>query len=273
MDGMVLTEENYFGKEASRAYMSVSQLKSFMRCEAAALAELNGEYEPERGRALLLGSYVDEMLTGTKESQEKFIEENRAELFKKNGDPYADVVQADETIALALKQPLIVEYLSGEKQKVFVGEIAGVPFKGKLDIYRENERIVDLKYVASHRSPNLFENVVDYWNYTLQGAAYVELVRQKTGKVLPFYLILITKEKPAHFAVVKLEQFDMDIELDKVKPAIPRYQAIKNGEIPPERCEAYSCNYCTETIVLTEPIPVAYLAKSKADINIMNGVI
>lgn len=270
---MTFTEDTYYGQEANREFMSVSQFKVFEKCEAAALAELNGEYTPERGRALLLGSYVDEMLTGTKESQEKFIEENRAELFKKNGDPYADIAQADEAIAKALKQPLIVEYLSGEKQKILTGEIAGVPAKGKLDIYKEGERIVDLKYVASHRSPNLFENVVDYWNYTLQGAWYVELVRQNTGKTLPFYLILITKEKPAHFAVVKLDQFDMDMELDKAKKSMPRYQAIKNGEIEPERCEDYGCDYCTETKILTEPIPVEYLAKSKADINMMNGVI
>lgn len=270
---MNLTQENYYGQGSNHAYMSVSQFKAFQKCEAAALAELNGEYTPERGRALLLGSYVDEALTGTEESFAQFRVENLSELFKKNGDPYADIVQADEAIARAKQQPLIVEYLSGEKQKIFTGEIAGVPVKGKLDIYREGERIVDLKYVASHRSPNLFENVVDYWNYTLQGAFYVELVRQATGKTLPFYLILITKEKPAHFAVVELDQFDMDAELDKAKALLPRYQAIKNGEIPPERCEAYSCDYCTETKILTEPIPVRYLAKSKFDIDVMNGVI
>lgn len=268
---MDLIESTYYSPEASKQWFSVSQYKAFERCQAEAMAEINGEYTPERGRALVLGSYVDEMLTGTKESQDKFIEENRSELFKKNGDPYADVAQADETIARALKQPLIVEYLSGEKQKIFTGTIAGVPFKGKLDIYLEGERIVDLKYVASHRSPNLFENVVDYWNYTLQGAAYVELVRQNTGKTLPFYLILITKEKPAHFAVVKLDQFDMDAELDEAKKKLPVYQAIKSGEIPPERCEAYSCDYCTETKILTEPIPVSHLTRSKADIKLMSG--
>ena len=270
---MVLTESTYFSQEASQAFMSVSQFKNFQKCEAATMAELTGAYVPERGRALLLGSYVDEMLTGTKESQERFVEENRTELFKKNGEPYADVAQADEAVAKVKQQPLIVEYLSGEKQKIFTGEIAGIPAKGKLDIYKEGERIVDVKYVASHRSPNLFENVVDYWNYTLQGAWYVELVRQNVGKTLPFYLILITKEKPTHFAVVKLDQFDMDMELDKAKMVLPRYQAIKAGEIEPERCEDYGCNYCTETKILTEPIPVAYLAKSKADINLMNGVI
>lgn len=271
---MKLTQSNYYGKKASLEYMSVSQFKRFEQCQAAAMAELTGEYSPDRGRALLLGSYVDEALTGTKKSFERFCEENHDEIYQKRGDKkYADIVQADEAIAKAKKQPLIVEYLSGEKQKIFAGEIAGVPVKGKLDIYKKGERIVDLKYVASHRSPNLFENVVDYWNYTLQGAIYVELVRQNTGLTLPFFLILITKEKPTHFAVVELDPFDMEKELDKAKRRMPKYQAIKNGDIPPERCEEYSCNYCTETKILTAPIPVSYLAKSKADIDIMNGVI
>lgn len=270
---MKLTEANYYGAEASRSYFSVSQFKDFLKCPAMAMAKIRGEYIPEKSRALLLGSFVDEMLTGTADSLADFLAENRDELFKKNGDPYADVAQAMETVERVRKQPLIVEYLEGEKQKIFTGVIGGVPFKGKLDIYKPNERIVDVKYVASLRSPNLFENVVDYWNYTLQGADYVELVRQNTGKVLPFYLILITKEKPAHFAVVKLDQIDMDIELDKEIKLLPQFQAIKNGEIPPERCEAYSCNFCTETKILTEPIPVSHLGKSRFEIDAMNGVI
>jgi hypothetical protein len=271
---MNLTEATYYGPEANHSYFSVSQLKRFMECPAAAMAELKGEYTPDRGRALILGSYVDEALTGTEESFKQFCEEQREELYqKRGGKKLADVVQADEAIAKAKQQPLIVEYLEGEKQKIFTGVIDGVLFKGKLDIYKDGERIVDLKYVASHRSPNLFENVVDYWNYTLQGAIYVELVRQNTGKTLPFYLILITKEKPAHFAVVKLDQIDMDIELDKARKRLPLFQAIKNGEIPPERCEAYLCNFCTETKILTEPIPVSHLGKSRFEVDAMNGVI
>lgn len=270
---MTLTTENYYSREANIEYFSVSQYKDFLKCPAMAMAKLRGEYEPEYGRALLLGSYVDEMLTGSEESIKQFVVEHVPDLFKKNGDRYADVQQADEAIAKAKKQPLIAKYLDGEKQKIFTGEIAGVPAKGKLDIYRKGECIVDLKYVASLRSPNLFENVVDYWNYTLQGAVYVELVRQNTGLTLPFYLILITKEKPAHFAVVELNQIDMDEELDKAKNFLPTYQAIKSGKIPPERCEAYSCDFCTETKILEKPIPVSYLAKSRAEINAMNGVV
>ena len=48
---MQLTNENYFSREASNEYMSVSQYKSFIGsmgikgCEAMAMAEINGEWE------------------------------------------------------------------------------------------------------------------------------------------------------------------------------------------------------------------------------------
>ena len=54
-----LTESNYYSKEADLHYMSVSQYKSFMSCEARTMAKLNGEYEEEQSSALLFGSYVD----------------------------------------------------------------------------------------------------------------------------------------------------------------------------------------------------------------------
>ena len=118
---MELNENTYYGHKANRNFMSVSQFKSFQKCEAATMAELNGEYIPERGRALLLGSYVDEALTGTEESFAKFCEENRDELFKKNGDKYADVVQADEAIRRVREQPLMMKYLGGEHQTIMTG--------------------------------------------------------------------------------------------------------------------------------------------------------
>ena len=41
---MKLTQANYYSREANEAYMSASQYKSFARCEAAAMAELRGEW-------------------------------------------------------------------------------------------------------------------------------------------------------------------------------------------------------------------------------------
>lgn len=282
---MKLTNKNYYGAKANQEFMSVSQFKNFKKCEAMALAELKGEYERPKSKALLLGSFVDEMLTGTKESQTQFIIENRSEIFQKSSKlskctdeelavllndyslqllsadnkPYAEIVQALETIEKIKKQPLMMQHFNSKHQTIMTGEIAGVPFKIKMDNYKPGEIIADGKYMASLRSPNLFEPMVKYWGYDIQGAVYQEIVYQNTGKRLPFYLNIATKEKPAHLAVAEIKQYDLDEALENVIKNAPRYQAIKNREIEPERCEDYNCDYCTETAIITEPTDSNFL--------------
>ena len=294
---MKLTSKNYYGAKANKEFMSVSQFKQFKRCEAMALAELKGEYERPKSKALLLGSFVDEMLTGTKRSQIKFVYDNFFELFQKssklcklddagrktfvtdffadlfNADnkPYAEIVQALETIEKIKKQPLMMEHFKSKHQTIMTGEIAGVPFKIKMDNYKPGEFIADGKYMASLRSPNLFEPMVKYWQYDLQGAVYQEIVYQNTGKRLPFYLDIATKETPSHLAVAEIKQYDLDEALEIVKALVPRFQAIKKGEIEPNRCDEYDCNYCTETNIITEPIDSNYLGMSPRQIKAANG--
>lgn len=268
---MKLTQANYYSQKANQAYFSVSQFKDFMKCPVMAMAKLWGEYDEEFGRALLLGSYVDEMLTGTRKSQMLFLEENQSELFKKNGDPYADVVQAMETIERIKKQPLMMKYLGGKHQVIMTGEIEGVPFKIRMDSYKEGEFIADLKYMKSLRSPNLFEPMVKYWGYDIQAAVYQEIVRQNTGKTLPFFFVVATKEQPAHLAVGEISQWNMDEALETVKKSIVHYQKIKTGELPAERCEDYGCDYCTTTKVITEPIDTDLFGMSAAQIKAMQG--
>lgn len=282
---MNLTQKSYYSPEANKAFMSVSQYKDFCKCEAMAMAKINGTYNQPKSEALLLGSLLDEMLTGTKKSQIEFIAENYTELFQKsskvcselnkveeadripivtewysedffceNNKPYANVAQAIETAAKVRQQPLMMKHLSGVKQKIMTGEIAGVPFKIKMDSYKKGEFIADLKYMKSLRSPNMFESMVKYWGYDIQGAIYQEIVRQNTGKRLPFFLVIATKETPAHLDDAEIKQYDLDAALEEVRKRVERFGAIKSGEISPERCEEYDCNYCTETRILTEPI-------------------
>ena len=258
---MKLTAKNYFSPKASREYMSASQFKAFMKCEAAALAELKGEKEATDSRALLLGSLVDEMLTGTKKSQEKFIEENKTELFKKNGEPYADVAKAYNAVEVVKKQPLMMKYLSGKKQKIMTGTIAGVEFKIKMDSYQPGEFIADLKYLASLKSPNLFDNVVKYWGYDISMAIYQEIVYQNTGERLPVYLVIVTKDAVPRVKVAEIKQWNLDDALEIVKKNLHRIIAVKNGEIEPDRCEC--CDYCASTEILTEIIDSDMLGISK----------
>lgn len=278
---MKLTHKNYYSKKANEEYMSVSQYKDFCKCEAMAMAKIKGEYEQPKSQALFLGSFVDEMLTGTRKSQIKFIADNFEDLFQKssklhkvaeenrialvtdlpiedlfdaNNKPYAEIVQALETIERIKKQPLMMQHFNSKHQVIMTGEIAGVPFKIKMDNYKPNEFISDGKYMASLRSPNLFEPMVKYWGYDIQGAIYQEVVFQNIKKELPFFLDLATKEKPAHLDSAEIKQYDLDDALRNVEKNAPRFQAIKNGLIEPERCEDYDCPYCTATRIITEPI-------------------
>ena len=294
---MKLNGKNYYSPKANQEFMSVSQFKSFQKCEAMAMAELKGEYERPKSKALLLGSFVDEMLTGTKKSQIKFVCDNFSELFQKSGKlskldeagrlavitdyfadifnadnkPYAEIIQALETIERIKKQPLMMQHFKSKHQVIMTGEIAGVPFKIKMDNYKPDEFIADCKYMASLRSPNMFEPMVKYYGYDMQMAVYQEVVRQNTGKRLPTYLDIATKETPAHLAVAEISQYDLDEALEKVKAFAPRYQAIKNGEIQPTRCDEYGCDYCTATHFITEPIDSNYLGMSPRQIKAANG--
>ena len=268
---MKLTASNYYSPEANREFMSVSQFKDFMKCPAMAMAKLNGTYNEDFSKALLLGSYFDESLTGTPETQRVFLIENEKNIFKKTGGKYAEFIQADETVELVKAQPVMMKYLSGEYQVIMTGEIEGVPFKIKMDSYKPGEYIADLKYMASLRSPNLFEPMIKYWGYDIQAACYQEVVRQNTGKKLPFIFVVATKEKPAHLEVGEISQWNIDEALEKVRNYIRSFQRIKNGEMEAIRCEEYNCDYCTTTKIIKEPIDTDLFGMSAAQIKAMKG--
>ena len=268
---MKLNSGNYYSKKANREFMSVSQFKDFMKCPAMAMAKLNGTHKEDFSKALLLGSYFDESLTGTQESQQKFLIENEKDIFKKGGGKYAEFVQADETISLVEAQPLMMHYLSGEHQIIMTGEIEGVPFKIRMDSYKPGECIADLKYMKSLRSPNMFEPMIKYWGYDIQAACYQEIVRQNTGDKLPFIFVVATKETPAHLEVGEISQWNMDEALKKVRNYIRSFQRIKNGEMEAVRCEDYNCDYCTTTKIIKEPIDTDLFGMSAAQIKSMRG--
>lgn len=249
---MDLNANNYFSNEMSMKYCSVSQIKAFMKCPAAALAELNGEYQREQTTALLVGSYVDAYFSG---EMDQFKAEH-PEIFKRDGTLKAEYTQADQIIARVSKDEMFMEYMSGDKQVIMTGEIEGVPFKIKIDSLLP-DRITDLKIVRD------FEPIYDpdfcsrvpwwiFWRYDLQGAVYQEVVRQNTGKQLPFFLAAATKEKVTDYNIYQIVQSDLDVALQTVKDNIVRFDAMKKGIIPADRCEC--CDYCRSTKKLTEVI-------------------
>ena len=249
---MKLTSGNYYTPEANREYWSVSLFKAFDRCEAAGLASVRGQYEREETDALLIGSYVDAYFTG---DLDEFVGRHADIMFKKNGELYAKYEHANDIINTVECQPLMMDFLQGEHQKIFTADLFGVPWKIKTDVYKWADKIVDLKCVKDfkpiYKDGAGYVSWIEYWGYDIQGAVYQKVIEQATGERLPFYIVAVTKEKVPDVDVIQIPQHILDTALKIVEAKIDRFDLVKTGEIPPERCG--QCEWCKQTKILTVP--------------------
>ena len=259
---MELTKDNYYSAEANHEYMSVSQFKDFYGsqglrgCEFRALSALEGIWTEEPSTAMKVGSYVDAYFEGTLDEYKA----NNPDMFKRDGALKADFVKAEECIARVERDEYFMKFLSGEKQKIMTGEICGVSWKVRIDSYIPDKAIIDLKVMASIRKLEWSESAgvkLDFirtMGYDIQGAVYQEIVRQNTGKKLPFYIAAVSKEKQPDIEIIQIEQDLLSDALRIVEENIPRIRDIKAFNIEPERCGM--CDCCRSTKKLVRPIGV-----------------
>lgn len=259
----MVTAENYFSPEMNMAYMGSTQFKAFDRCEAAALAEVRGEYVPAASTALLVGGYIDAYFSG----ELPVFQAQHPEIFKRDGGLKAEYVHAQDVIARMEADELYMLLMSGKKQVILTGEIAGVPFKVKIDSLLDadtSRRIVerfpemaevmgmcdgalvdqkvmrDMKGIWSEEEHTKV-SFAQFYGYDIQGAIYQAI----EGHMLPFLLAVGTKEDAPDIDVKYIPDGELAAKLAEVEDRAPRYQAIKEGKIAPRRCE--KCAYCRMT--------------------------
>ena len=248
---MKLTKKNYFSTKANTEFWSVSQFKTFYDCEARALAELAGVYERPETKDLLIGSYVDAHFSGELDT---FIG-NHPELFnKRTGELKADYQRCDEIIHAAEFDPLFMDYMNGKKQVIMTGELFGVQWKIKVDVLHE-DKIVDLKVMRDMQP--MFKNgerktFIDAWGYDIQGFIYQQIVKANTGKTLPFYLAVLTKEKVPDKEIIHIPDYRLNSAGEIVKHYIEKFDKIKHGIDEPTNCGV--CDWCRSQKKLTRPL-------------------
>lgn len=226
-----------------------------MPCEFYGMEKLNGRWEDEKSTALLVGSYVDSYFEG---SLEQFKKEN-PEIFTQKGELKANFKQAEEIIARIERDEYFMKFMSGQKQVIMTGELFGAKWKIKMDSYIPDVAIVDLKVMASITDLKWVKDIgyldfVRYWGYDIQGAIYQEIVRQNTGKKLPFYIAGATKQAEPDIRIIHVTDNYLQEALHMVEANMPRILRVKNGEAEPDRCEL--CDCCRHNRVLTRPISI-----------------
>lgn len=248
-----LTDDNYYSEEANKDYWSVSQFKAFCDCEASALASIRGEYERELTDSLLFGSFVDAYFTDDKE---RFIREYGDHLYSRKGELYAKYQHAYDCIDAIEAQPLMMEFLKGQKQTIMTAELFDVPWKIRIDVHGGN-RIVDLKTVKDFE-PVYKEGLgrvsfIEAWGYDIQGAVYQRIEQIASGRTepLPFYIVAVTKEKIPDVKVIHFNQHYLDSVLKIVEAKIDRFDLVKQGILGAERCG--KCDYCKKTKLIKAP--------------------
>lgn len=263
---MELTRENYFSQEAQMAYMGSSQFKDFLSCEAAALAKIQGRYKPPASRSMLVGSYVDAWYSGELPD----FTERHPDMFKKDRTLKADFLAANAIIDRMQADRLYSLLMSGEKQVIRTGKIAGVPFKIKIDSLLDaaacrqiaeefpgaapalgfgDGAIVDQKVMRDlgdvwSDEERRMVPFAQAWGYDIQGAIYQAV----EGHMMPFILAVGTREEPADLAALYIPDDALRAKLYEVEDLAPRFQAIKEGREEPRRCER--CPWCRATRTL-----------------------
>lgn len=226
-----LDQNNYYSQEANQQYFSVSQYKDFMKCEAMAMAKIEGTYQPTMTKAMLTGSFVDAYFEGTLNA---FMKEH-PEVFTRKQELRSEFRKANEIIARIRSDELFMKFMSGEKQRIMTFDLFGVPWKMKMDSYLPGTCIADLKVVAKFQT-------LPFWRYDLQGAVYQAGVFVKTEEMLPFYLAVATKERAIDLDIFQIPQVMLSAALVEIEGNIQHFAEVKSGAVPPMYCG--KCDYC-----------------------------
>lgn len=243
---MTLTQENYYSKRWE--YLSASQYKSFVSCEAKAMAELTGEIPQENTEAFLVGNYVHTAFESG-QVHEQFKKDNETAMLTKQGKLRANFIVAENMVQRLKEDEFFNELYQGEKEVILTGELFGEDWKGKIDCLNlEQGYFVDIKTTADiHKkfwseSRRVWTPFVECFGYYEQMAIYKYLLEQKYDKPFTPYIVSVSKQTPCDIEAIEIREELLIVALNGIQEKIAQVVAVKNGEAKPRMCG--KCDYC-----------------------------
>lgn len=259
-----LSQSNYYSNDQDWLTQSKSWFWKFEQCEAEALAELKGDWEPQQDDTpLLVGNYLHSYFESP-EAHQKFIEEHADELCK-YGKPERGIKKqfqdADKMIHTLESDPTFQKVYQGDKEVIVTGTIFGVKWRGKIDcLDLEHHMFYDLKTVddfhKKHRAPDQRAPVsfAEARGYDMQMAVYKELIKQTFDVECTPLIIAVSKQKVPDKGIFSIPDYLMDYRMEQIKNDQPHIQAVKEGREKPVPCG--HCDYCRSDKVLNDVIDI-----------------
>ena len=134
-----------------------------------------------------------------------------------------------ESINSKVKARQLIE--ESNKEITVTGRIAHTDCKGRLDLI-SRQAITDIKGTNSV-APSLFGELACRLHYPEKMAFYRELVRQRTGQILPVYLIAVETAGDFDCAVFELPEILLDHAIGKVSRLMLEYEnAVRFDQWP-----------------------------------------
>lgn len=263
MTDFVLTAENYHSNEANKLFMSCSQYKSFISCEASAMNDLNKPDDEDEAKHFLLGKYGHKAAENGKHIEylmKNFGKFQNAGLIGKKGTANAEIRQFDETIIPLMQNDSAIQaVLTGEKEVIITFDLFGIKWKAQIDVLNlENSFFCDLKFMRDTKKQynervGYYQNFIEFWGYDLQIAIYSYGIKQFYNLMdyLLSSIVCITKEKvPKRLILTGFNEELINEKLftgdNAVQNNIDRIIMVKNGELEPNNCG--DCDFCRKTM-------------------------
>jgi hypothetical protein len=258
-----LTVENYYQQDTDWRWQSPTWFKKFLACEAEALAELKGDYQPEQNiTALLVGNYLHSYFE-SEEAHQKFIDDNKKEIIassgKNNGKPKKEYEVADKMIDCLESDPAFNQLYQGDKEVIVTGELFGVDWKGKIDCLNlDRGYFIDLKTTADiHKKfwdnkERQWQSFVAAYNYQLQMWVYQQLIKQQFEVICQPYIIAVSKSNVPDKTIISIPDYRMEEAERTVEMRQNHIELVKTGQAKPRSCGL--CDYCKLNKKLSEII-------------------
>ena len=239
--------------------MSAEQYQSFLRCEAATLATVNGEYTPTETEEGTSDKIVHMFYGGT---LKKLLQE-QPKMFTKKGELIAKYRQADYIVERAQRDSLFSLMMGGTKQYLRTKTINNMRFKILVDSFlrkQQCEHIVSEFPQTSHilkdaEGAMVKLKIVDSFDCTDQYREWVDegaFYQNTYGEPIPFCIAAVTRELTPDIKILTFPQDLYDKSFKEILRRAKGFIDIKNGVKPPRRCE--KCEYCKQTKKLTNII-------------------